>query len=243
MAANIVMAQNYGITFGDLEVTAENAADIFGDGLASYDLEQNQLTLQEGFDYHQSKDFVTISTGRDFHIRLEGNAEMAVCVDCGDNLFIEASDAYTLEITSNISGSALKCPNLTVENNVSLELLSRNSQDGMYALNCADALTVNYASIRAEVTTARLAVAVQQLVLNESYLQKPAGGIVNPVEGGICYGDGSPAKLVRIMPDVTNLEENNVPTQNARTQKLFENGRIVIVKDGRKFNLAGQEVH
>ena len=242
MAATAV-AQNYGIAFGELEVTADNAADIFGDGKAAYDATQNILTLQEGLDYHLTKDFVTIATGRDFRIRLEGNAEMSASINCSDDLFIETSVPHTLKITSNISGSALKCPNLTVESNVTLDLLSRNSSADLHALDCADELTVNNAILYAEVTTATLAVAAQRMTLNECWLQKPRGGGINPVEGGICFGDGTAAKLVRIIVDGFGVEEYDGDLQEKQVQKRYENGQIVITKDGKKYNVKGQQLH
>lgn len=237
------VAQNYGITFGEHEVTANNAANIFGDGKAAYDATQNTLTLQDGFDYHLSKNFVTIATGRDFRIRLEGNAEMTASVDCNDNLSIEASQPYTLKITSNISGSALKCPNLTIENDVTLDLLSRNSSSDLHALDCAGTLTANAAILYVEVTTARLAVAVQEMKLNGCWLQKPKGGIVNPVEGGICFGDGIAAKQVRIVVEGFGIEENNPIESQNTTRKIFEDGHIIIIKDGEKYNLNGQRIN
>jgi len=241
MSVSMAKAQGYGITFGELEVTAENAADIFGNGKAAYDATQNTLTLQDGFNYHLSTNFVTIATGNDFHIRLEGNAEMAASIDCSDNLFIETSEPQTLKITSNISGSALKCPNLTIENNVTLDLLSRNSQDGMFALDCADNLTVNGAILLAEVTTSRMAVATRQLNLNNCWLQKPRGGTVSQVEGGICFGDGIPAKQVRIVVEGFGIDENlNTPTE--KVHKVFENGQVLIIKEGKRYNLKGQEI-
>lgn len=236
-------AQNYGITFGELEVTAENAADIFGDGKVAYDAEQNTLTFQEGLDYHLSKNFVTIATGRDFHIHLEGNAEMSASVNCSDDLFIESVKPYSLKITANISGSALKCPNLTIENDITLNLLSRNSSSDLHALDCAGTLTVNTAILNAEVTTARLAVAVQDMVLNGCWLQKPKGGIINPAEGGICFSDGIPAKQVHIVIEGFGIEENDGLQQDKQVQKIYENGQIVIIKDGKRYNAKGQQLN
>ena len=76
VTAGALKAQNYGIVFGELEVTEANAADIFGDGMASYDVATNKLVLQDGFTYSLSHDLVTINTGREFHIVLEGSAAM-----------------------------------------------------------------------------------------------------------------------------------------------------------------------
>ncbi|MBR0177794.1 MAG: hypothetical protein IJQ11_10245 [Bacteroidales bacterium] len=232
-------AQNYGIAFGEMEVNGENAADIFGDGKASYSPEQNLLTLQEGFDYHLSKYFITIATGRDFCIHLEGNAEIYACIDCSDNLTIESNEPDTLKITANISGSALKCRNLTVNDNVTLDLLSRNSSSDFHALDCT-ALTVSNAILTAEVTTARLAVAAETMTLDGCWLQKPRGGGINPVEGGICFGDGIAAKQVRITTIGYGIEENDEVMQNEKVQKRFEDGKIVIIKDGKKYSITGQ---
>lgn len=232
-------AQSFGISFGSLEVTADNAADIFGDGKAAYDLNSNTLVLQDGFDYHLSTGFVTIATGNDFTVRLEGNAEMAASVDCIDNVIVETEEPNALKITANISGSALKCPNLHIGRNVTLDLLSRNSADDKHALDCAGELSIDFGTLHAEVTTARLAVAVQRLTLSECYMQKPRGGIVNPVEGGICFGDGIAAKQVRLIASGTGIEENETPPTQ-RVQKVCENGQVVIIKDGKRYSLTGQ---
>ena len=67
----------------------------------------------------------------------------------------------------------------------------------MYALSC-DAITVNAATLLAEVTTTNLAVQTKQLNLNGSWLEKPKGGFVDKEKACICYGDSLPAKRVRI---------------------------------------------
>ena len=85
--------------------------------------------------------------------------------------------------------------------NVKLELISRNSQDGMYALDCPD-ITVNGGTLISEVTTANMAVKTERLNLNGSWLEKPKGGIVDAEKGCICFGDSIPAKRVRITPEV-----------------------------------------
>lgn len=239
LATNIIVAQNYGITFGTLEVTESNAADIFGDGKASYDPESHTLLLMDGFDYRLSTGFVTLNTGSDFHIRLLGDAEIYASVESTDNVIVETDEANTLKITSNISGSALKCPNLHIGRNVTLDLLSRNSADDKHALDCANELSIDFGTLIAEVTTARLAVAVQRLTLSECYMKKPLGGIVNPVEGGICFGDGIAAKQVRLIASGTSIEENEMPTTQ-HVEKVFENGQVVIIKDGKRYSITGQ---
>ena len=231
------MAQ-YGIKFGDLEVDESNASDIFGNGTAAYYADQNVLVLREGFEFHLSKNFVSFETGRDIIIRLEGDAEIVASVDCIDNLYIEGAGSHKLTITSNISGSALKCPNLTIENGVTLNLLSRNSQNDMYALDCAGMLTVKEGNLKAEVTTARMAVAAESMVLEGCWMKKPKGGGINSIEGGICYADGVPAKEVHITVEGFSIEENQDAAESVR--KVFENGTIVIIKDGRRYNLNGQ---
>lgn len=242
MAVTPAVAQSYGIVFGELEVTEANASDIFGDGTAWYDAEQNKMVLQDGFIYRLSHDFVTINTGREFRIVLEGTAEMSASVDCGDPIVVEAVDEGVLKITSNISGSALKCQKLTVMTGVMLDLLSRNSPSDMHALDC-DELIVNAAVIHAEVTTAQLAVAAKSMTLNNCWLQRPAGGGVNANYGGICFADGTPAKFVRIIAEGYGLQEGNVPDQNAQVEKLYEDGRIVIVKDGKRYDITGREMN
>ena len=239
MAATSLQAQNYGIVFGELEVTEVNAADIFGDGMASYDAAGNMLVLQDGFEYHLSHGLVTINTGRPFRIVLEGDAIMVASIESGDPVVVEAVDEGVLKITSNISGSALKCQSLTVQPSVLLDLLSRNSQDEMYALDCKD-LTVNQAIVYAEVTTAQLAVHVETMTLNESWLQKPRGGFVNTIWGGICFGDGTTAKIVRIIKEGFGINEIEAPEQ--QVLKVFEDGHIVIEKDGKRYDVTGREL-
>ena len=242
MAVTPAVAQNYGIVFGDLEVTEENANDIFGDGMASYDVIQNTLRFKDGFHYHLSVGLVTINTGSEFHIILDGHAEMMASLTSDDAIFVEASDQGRLKITSNISGSALKCKALVVKPNVFLDLLSRNSQIGMYALDC-DELSVNDASLYAEVTTANLAVKTNRMKLDGCYLQKPAGGGVNAAWGGICFADGTPAKIVRIAEEGTGVPEEEAPSQGIQVKKIFEKGRIVIVKDGKRYDITGREIN
>lgn len=242
MTASVAVAQGYGIAFGDLEVTNANASDIFGDGKAHYNPYLNQLSLEEGFEYHLSKSFVTINTGREFSILLVGDAMIVASVDCGDDLYIETSSSHTLKITSNISGSALKCPNLTLKPGVILELLSRNSQSDMYALDCANALTVDHATLNADVTTSSLAVAVRSMTLEGCWLQKPHGGFVSSTVGGICFGDGLPSKVVRIVTQGFGVEEEVPKAIEDRVQKVVEDGQLIIIRDGQRYNVNGQRM-
>ena len=238
MAVTPAVAQNYGIVFGELEVTEANALDIFGDGMASYNEAENMMVLQNGFEYHLSHGLVTINTSRPFRIVLEGNAVIVASIESGDPIVVEAVDEGNLSITSNITGSALKCQSLTVNSGMTMSLLSRNSQDNMYALYCEE-LTVNEAVLNAEVTTAQMAVATLQMNLNGCWLSKPRGGGVNETWGGVCFADGTPAKIVRIVKEGFGLNEIEAPTSSV--EKVFEDGRILIIKDGTRYDVTGRE--
>lgn len=176
-------------------------SEIFQNGKVRYEKSSNTLILEDGFRYSQGKGLVVFDTGKELHILLKGNAEFRAALVSKDDVVIDSEGAHTLAITSNISGSALQCPSLTVNRNVELQLLSRNSQDGMHALDCG-LLIVNGALFRAETTTANLCVKVQELQLHDAVLEKPKGGLVSDQWGGVCYGDGLPAKIVRIKPEI-----------------------------------------
>jgi hypothetical protein len=53
-----------------------------------------------------------------------------------------------------------------------------------------------------KISTANLAVVTKELNLNGSWLEKPKGGFVDTEKACICFGDGMPAKRVRITPEV-----------------------------------------
>ena len=177
-------------------------SEIFKNGKVKYEKSTNTLVLEDGFKYSLGKGLVVFETGKDLRLLLKGNAEFKAALVFKDNLIIEASQPAVLSVTSNISGSAIECPNLTVKENVDLQLLSRNSQEGMHALKCHGTLDVQKALFRAETTTANLSVKVKELSLDKAIMEKPKGGIVNDQWGGICYGDSLPAKIVRIKPEV-----------------------------------------
>ena len=177
-------------------------SEIFKNGKVKYEKSTNTLILEDGFKYSLGKGLVVFETGKDLRLLLKGNAEFKAALVFKDNLIIEASQPAVLAVTSNISGSAIECPNLTVKENVDLQLLSRNSQEGMHALKCHGTLNVQKALFRAETTTANLSVKVKELSLDKAIMEKPKGGIVNNQWGGICYGDSLPAKIVRIKPEV-----------------------------------------
>ena len=177
-------------------------SEIFKNGKVKYEKSTNTLVLEDGFKYSLGKGLVVFETGKDLRLLLKGNAEFKAALVFKDNLIIEASQPAVLSVTSNISGSAIECPNLTVKENVDLQLLSRNSQEGMHALKCHGTLDVQKALFRAETTTANLSVKVKELSLDKAIMEKPKGGIVNDQWGGICYGDNLPAKIVRIKPEV-----------------------------------------
>ncbi len=177
-------------------------SEIFKNGKVKYEKSTNTLVLEDGFKYSLGKGLVVFETGKDLRLLLKGDAEFKAALVFKDNLIIEASQPAVLAVTSNISGSAIECPNLTVKENVDLQLLSRNSQEGMHALKCHGTLNVQKALFRAETTTANLSVKVKELSLDKAIMEKPKGGIVNDQWGGICYGDSLPAKIVRIKPEV-----------------------------------------
>lgn len=177
-------------------------SEIFKNGKVKYEKSTNTLILEDGFKYSLGKGLVVFETSKDLRLLLKGNAEFKAALVFKDNLIIEASQPAVLAVTSNISGSAIECPNLTVKENVDLQLLSRNSQEGMHALKCHGTLDVQKALFRAETTTANLSVKVKELSLDKAIMEKPKGGIVNDQWGGICYGDSLPAKIVRIKPEV-----------------------------------------
>ena len=176
-------------------------SEVLKAGQVKYEKSTNTLILEEGFRYSLSKGLVIFETGKDLRILLKGNAEFKAALVFKDNLIVDSEGEHTLSITSNISGSALQCPALTVNKNAKLELLSRNSQEGMFALSCP-LITVNGGTLLADVTTAFLAIETTQLNLNGSWMEKPKGGIVDAEKRCVCFGDGTPAKRVRITPEV-----------------------------------------
>ena len=176
-------------------------SEIFKNGKVKYEKSTNTLVLEDGFMFSLGKGLVVFETGKDLHILLKGNAEFKAALVFKDNLIIEAAQPAKLSVTSNISGSALQCPSLTINKDAAVSLMSRNSQEGMYALFC-EAITVNAATLIAEVSTANLAVVTKELNLTGSWLEKPKGGFVDTEKACICFGDGMPAKRVRITPEV-----------------------------------------
>ena len=231
----------YGITFGTLEVTSENKEDIFGDGMAEYDPEFNTLFLESGFSYSLSKGFISIDTEQEeFGIRLEGNAEIKAAVKSNRDIRITSDSEYTLSITSNISGSALECPNLIVGSHLTLNLLSRNSQNDMYALDCAGKLEVWGGTLIAEVTTANLAVKVSEMVLDRCSLTKPKGGGINTAWGGICFADGTPAKVVHITPWAQGIDD--VQGDKVQSTKVLRDGVLYIERNNTTYNAQGAQI-
>lgn len=166
-------------------------------GNIKYEKATNTLILEDGFKYSLSKGLVVFETGKDLHILLKGDAEFRAALVFKDNVIIDTEKPSRLSVTSNISGSALQCPSLTINKDATVSVLSRNSQEGMFALSC-EAITVNEATLIAEVTTANLAVKTKSLNLNGTWLEKPKGGYVNTEKACICFGDGMPAKRVSI---------------------------------------------
>ena len=239
----ITMAQAieyYGITFGTLEVNSDNEDDIFGDGKASYDAGTNTLFLAKGFSYSLSKGFVNFDTEKEtVNIHLEGDASISAAVKGDKHFYISADGAYTLSIKSNTSGSALECKSLHIAPNVKLDLLSRNSQSGMYALNCAGKLKMEESTLTAEVTTADMAVKVKELELTKCVIEKPKGGGVNSSRGGICYADGLPAKIVRIVPGQDQAIET-IALPDTPVQKVIRDGRLIILRGDRIYTATGQ---
>lgn len=175
-------------------------SEVLKAGKIKYDKATNTLVLEEGFRYSLGKGLVVFKTGKDLRILLKGNAEFRAALVFEDKVIIDSEGDYTLSVTSNISGSAVQCPALTVNQKAKVALLSRNSQEGMYALSCPE-ITVNGGMLTAEVTTAFFAVQTDKINLNGSWMEKPKGGIIDAEKRCICFGDGTPAKRVLIKPE------------------------------------------
>lgn len=175
-------------------------AEVLKAGKIKYDKASNTLVLEEGFRYSLGKGLVVFKTGKDLRILLKGNAEFRAALVFEDKVIIDSEGDYTLSVTSNISGSAVQCPALTVNQKAKVALLSRNSQEGMYALSCPE-ITVNGGMLTAEVTTAFFAVQTDKINLNGSWMEKPKGGIIDAEKRCICFGDSTPAKRVLIKPE------------------------------------------
>lgn len=174
-------------------------AEILKTGKASFDQATNTLVLQDGFEYGRSKGLVVFKTGQDLRILLQGNALFKASLVFEDPLIIDSEGGHTLSVVSNISGSAVKCPALTVNKHVKLSVLSRNSQADMVALSCP-AISVKGGTLLAEVTTAPVAIETDQLNLEGVRIEKPKAGIVDKSKHCVCFKDGIPAKVVRITP-------------------------------------------
>ncbi len=175
-------------------------SEILKNKKAKYDEASNTIIFEEGFKLGMTKGYLIFVSDGDLRFLLKGNAEFRASLLVEGNLIIDSEGDYTLSVTSNITGSALRCAALQVNKGTTLNLLSRNSRDAMFALDCRD-ITVNEATLLAEVTTANISVYTEHLTLNGSKMEKPKGGIVNKEKGCICFGDGIPAKIVRITPD------------------------------------------
>ncbi len=235
----------YGIIFGmNEEVNSENAADIFGDGKASYVYSTNTLILEQGFSYSLSKGFVSFQTEREFHILLRGDAEIKASIHSYDDIKIEAAVPSTLTITANISGSGIECPNLTVTQDAELYVLSRNSAQDMYAIQCENTLTVISTRLEAKMVNSSMAIALKKLDLKGVTITTPAGGVVNNTKGGICYADGTSARWVIIDPSEYTAVDDLSATPIHGPRKILSDGQVLILMpDGRTLNLLGAELN
>ena len=127
-----------GIFFGQTPVKARfnDVLDIFGDKMALYDPEMNMLLLRDGFRYRLNEGFVSFNTGKPLRIRLEGKVFIEAAVVSKDPVIIESDGYSTLTIVSNGSTTALKCPQLVIEDYMtSVRLYSDAANKDMIALN------------------------------------------------------------------------------------------------------------
>ena len=99
MAATTVFAANKGIP-----------SEIFKDGKVKYLKSTNTLVLEDGFLFRQGKGLLVFNTGKDLHLLLKGNAEFRASLVFEDKVVIDSEGDHKLSVTSNISGSAVKCP-------------------------------------------------------------------------------------------------------------------------------------
>lgn len=192
-----------GIFFGSkpVKVKFNDVVDIFGDNMALYDPEMNMLILRDGFRYRLPEGFVSFNTGAPLRIRLEGKAFIEAAVVSKDPVRIESDGYSTLTIVSNGSTTALKCPQLVIEDYMtSVRLYSDAPNKEMIALNCPGEVMVNGGALRMEVSHSAKAAEIHTLTLNGSVLETPRAITINP-NGVVCDDKGRYVRLISIIPE------------------------------------------
>ena len=192
-----------GIFFGPTPVKARfnDVYDIFGDNMALYDPEMNMLLLRDGFRYRLNEGFVSFNTGKPLRIRLEGKAFIEAAVVSKDPVIIESDGYSTLTIVSNGSTTALKCPQLVIDDYMtSVRLYSNAANKEMIALNCPGEVIVNGGALRMEVSNSAKAAEINTLTLNGSVLETPRAITINP-NGVVCDEKGRYVRLINIVPE------------------------------------------
>lgn len=192
-----------GIFFGQTPVKARfnDVLDIFGDKMALYDPEMNMLLLRDGFRYRLNEGFVSFNTGKPLRIRLEGKVFIEAAVVSKDPVIIESDGYSTLTIVSNGSTTALKCPQLVIEDYMtSVRLYSDAANKEMIALNCPGEVIVNGGALRMEVSNSSKAAEIHTLTLNGSVLETPSAITINEY-GVVCDDKGRYVRLISIVPE------------------------------------------
>lgn len=115
-----------GIYIDDKQVTTKNAADILGDGTATYDISAATLTLQGV----RAK---TITTSGDLCLKLKADNALET-IHIGGDLSILGDGVLTLRATDKVTAVALKCNNLTVGESAKLDATAAKASERSNAI-------------------------------------------------------------------------------------------------------------
>lgn len=231
-------AKQYGIAVGGRQITANNYADVFGDGKVKYDPNTNTLTLNNatiGTDGYG----ISAQTSSRLYINLIGINNVysyksyALYHDNTNGITIQSSSDGTLNLSGSYVGSYQVAGDITVMS-CNLKVNGMQAKAG----NSYNTLTFDNANVTSDCSSGAFK-DIDRINISNCYVSDPVGAVFDSSMGGYVSG-GTLCKRVVISAGTSaiegvTLDDSNAPAYDLRGVQVDKNYKGIVIKNGRKY--------
>ena len=227
-------------------VTSENASDILGDGVASYDASSNTLTISGNI---TAPDDNTPCIDNSIHNLTINVASAATLTAYEKTIKIQGittiigSAKLTVNETKPIINGTEELPAIyAVVNNLNISNANLDVNGDFY---CSGDLKITNSTLSTTTVTITQGsiMGYKSLTLTDCYLKTPQGGYYDSTYKKLVNAKGAGVSGVEIVATgkPTGVEDIFV-TPSDETRKILHNGTLFILRGNKTYTLTGQEV-
>ena len=243
------LVEDYGIKIHksssqSYEVNSENATDPLGDGTISYNPDNKRLTLKNAnlMAIDLAGDLVELYSEQGTTNMITGNGAKAIIADLSE---LVITGPGSLNVVTQNNNVALYCA--TRNTNVEIVNTNLNISSSSYAIQGAGtgweaSVAIDNSNVSLQSGIAGLLDYVNAFTLDKAEFVSPAD--VMFFNGQLCvnYQPIVANTEVEIKAMAQGIEEVIATTPADKARKVLVDGRVLIIRDGKAFDLTGTEV-